>query len=170
MFLTERQAQERLSSEKNLANRFSSSTVHEVVIKSPGKNRVNLTTEERTEIAIRTRTGEKNVDLAKEKNLSQLTISNIKTGKVQGVDEDKVNDVVNEVRDKALERLMHSLGLLTNDKLSGCSAKDLSVIASNMGRVFEKTAQQKFEDKSHINLIIYSPELKQETSFPVIEI
>jgi hypothetical protein len=64
---------------------------------------------------------------------------------------------------------MASLGLLTDDKLTGCSAKDLSTIASNMGRVVEKI-QDKVETPDNINFIIYSPELKQERAFKTIEV
>jgi hypothetical protein len=193
MFLTNEQADKRLSSENNLANRFSKNSnsvranakipekqvteilnpeviVTEKVITLPGKNRVNLSEEERNEIAIETRSGIiSQTESAKQRGLNVLTVHNIAQGKTKGIDEEKVNQVINTVRDRALDRLMHSLGLLTDDKLSGCSAKDLSLIASNMGRVVEKI-QDKTEKPDNINFIIYAPELKQERSFDVVEI
>lgn len=201
MFLTDSQAEKRLSSEKNLARatflrsdsnqtraknpeeitesvtesvpisgEVLTGTVTEKVISLNGKNRINLTREERNEIAIETRTGlHSQTESAKNHNLNLITVHNITQGKTKGIDEDKVNQVISSVRDRALDRLMHSLGLLTDDKLSGCSAKDLSLIASNMGRVVEKI-QNKVEQPDNINFIIYAPELKQERSFETIEI
>ena len=173
MFLTKEQAEKRLSSENNLANRFNSSQVEitEKVIQLPGKKpgSINLEKEVRNEIAIRARLGETQVSLAKEFKVITPTVSSIERGKVKGIDEDKVEKAINEVRDRALDRLMHSLGLITDDKLSGCSAKDLSVIASNMGRVVEKVTP-KTEGPDNINFIIYSPELKKEQAFDVVEI
>jgi hypothetical protein len=179
MFLSEEQAEKRLNSERNLANKFSRSEdkvltpevqVIEKVISLPGKNRINLTKEERTEIAIETRSGSlSQVESARAHGVEVLTVNNIHSGKTKGINEEKVEEVINTVRDRALDRLMASLGLLTDDKLSGCSAKDLSVIASNMGRVVEKTTP-KTEVPDNINFIIYTPELKQERAYETIEV
>ncbi len=191
MFLTNEQANARLNSEKNLALRFGKSeqlnprsqeraidpdarevthTITEKVIPLNGKNRINLTKEERTNIAIQTRTGASSQTVvAQEHNINLLTVNNIHSGKTKGIDEERVKEVTDSVRDHALDRLMASLGLLTDDKLSGCSAKDLSVIASNMGRVFDKI-RDKVETSDNINFIIYSPELKQERAYDVIDI
>jgi len=81
----------------------------------------------------------------------------------------KIEQTIVEVKDRALDRLMHTLGLLTDDKLSGCSAKDLSVIASNMGRVVERTSPKE-ERPDGLTFIIYAPELKQERAYDVVEI
>jgi hypothetical protein len=185
MFLTAKQADARLNSEKNLALRFGNkndivpdtqvpkcqtNTITEKVITLPGKNRINLTKDERTNIAIETRLGvSSQTELARATGLNILTINNIHSGKTKGIDEDRVKEVTNRARDLALERLMASLGLISDDKLSGCSAKDLSTIASNMGRVVEKI-QDKVEQSDNINFVIYSPELKQERAFDVIEV
>jgi hypothetical protein len=189
MFLTNKQASARLNSEKNLArasflpqNAKDAEVPEKILTEDPdvlitekviplsGKNRVNLTTEERTNIAIETRLGTSTqVEVARANNLKVLTVQNIHKGKTKGIDEARVKEITNAARDLALERLMSSLGLLSDDKLSGCSAKDLSVIASNMGRVVVKI-QEKIETPDNINFIIYSPELKQERSFDVIEV
>jgi hypothetical protein len=174
MFLTQEQARARLESSKNLANLLKEESCSEVsieerVIERPGKKGPNLTEETRTEIATRARLGERQIDLAEEFQVPQSAISLIKNGKVKGIDENKAERAISSVRDKALDRLMASLGLISDDKLSGCSAKDLSVIASNMGRVVEKTLP-KSEQHDHINLVIYAPELRQEKSYKVVEV
>lgn len=196
MFLTNEQAEVRLSSEKNLANRFNSGNnsnpvrainnrnntgalvpdekpeviITEKVISLPGKNRINLTKEERTNIAIDARSGANSqTNIARANNLQLLTVNNIASGKTKGIDEERVTRVIGEAKDLALSRLMSSLGLLTDDKLSGCSAKDLSTIASNMGRVVEKI-QDKVQAPDNINFIIYAPELKQERAYDRVEV
>lgn len=173
MFLTEEQAAERLNSEKNLARRFSKAPeiIEERTIHLPGKKpgSSNLSVETRTEIAIETRLGKNQAEVAAERGLAVPTVQKIESGKTQGIDEENVAEVITSVRDRALDRLMHSLGLLSDDKLSGCSAKDLSVIASNMGRVVEKiTPKETAPD--HISFIIYSPELKKESAFKTLEV
>jgi hypothetical protein len=151
-------------------SRESEYSITEKVLPLSGKNRINLTEKERTEIALESRLlGTPRSELAQNYNVTTQSITNIKRGKIQGINESKIEEVTNKIKDKALERLMHSLGLLTDDKLSGCSAKDLSVIASNMGRVVEKISP-KNEVPDNINFIIYSPELRQERSFKTIEI
>lgn len=173
MFLTEKQAEERLASGKNLANaeflKSQSVSVTEKKLILPGKNRINLKIEERNEIAARARTGESASSIAREKGITVATVTNIANGKTKGVDEEKIEKIIGEARDRALDRLMASLGLITDDKLSGCSAKDLSVIASNMGRVVEKI-RDKVEQPDNINFIIYAPELKQERAYDSVEV
>lgn len=175
MFLDPEKARARLESEDNLANRFKKKEekppeIQEVTLHRPGKDRPNLTREERTEIATRAKLGENQQRLADEFGTTQENVSQIKNRKNQkNIDEDKVESTITQVRDKALDRLMSSLGLLTDDKLSGCSAKDLSVIAANMGRVVDKTLP-KSDSPDKINLIIFSPELRQEKSFKVVEV
>ena len=144
--------------------------ITEKVISLPGKNRINLTKEERTNIAIDARSGANSqTNIARANNLQLLTVNNIASGKTKGIDEERVTRVIGEAKDLALSRLMSSLGLLTDDKLSGCSAKDLSTIASNMGRVVEKI-QDKVQAPDNINFIIYAPELKQERAYDRVEV
>jgi DNA-binding Xre family transcriptional regulator len=175
MFLTERQIEERLKSDRNLANadwlkKDAPVTTTEKVISLPGRNRIAISKEERTEIAIESRLGiHTQTELARAHGISQYAVHAIEKGKTKGIDEVQVEKVIGDVKDRALSRLMSSLGLLTDDKLSGCSAKDLSVIASNMGRVVEKISPKETQP-DNINFIIYSPELKQERAFEVVEI
>ncbi len=168
MILTKEQAEERLKNENNLANRFSSGKVIDLPRKGKKKDEGNLTEIERNEIAVRARLGESQQVLAEEFDTRPANISHIKLGKTKGIDEEKVEQQVNAVKDKALERLMKSLGLLDDDKLSKCSAKDLSVIASNMGRVYEKTTSQR--EASPTQVIIYAPQLRDENRFKTIEV
>src|SRR5271155_2259706 len=101
MFLTNEQAEVRLNSERNLANRFSKFPdkqvpekvteitqaeviITEKVIHLPGKTGINLSEEVRTEIATRSRLGESQPHLAKEFNITQANVSSIERGKTKG--------------------------------------------------------------------------------------
>lgn len=143
-------------------------TVEEHILSLSGKNRTNLSRETRNEIALRARLGEKTSALAAEFQITQGNVSHIKTGRTHGIDEKEIVESLSEVRDKALDRLMVSLGLITDEKLAKCNAKELSVVAANMGKVVEKTIPRDSVDR--INLVIYTPELKQERAFDVVDI
>ena len=167
MLLTEEQLEERLNSENNLANRFSGGQVVTLPRRGKKEGERDLTVEERTEIATRARLGEGQKFLAKEFRVDQATISRIENGKSR-INESEVESRIEKVRDLALERLMTSLGFMTNDKLEKCSAKDLSTIAANMSRAVEKTGPR--EGNNNTQVIIYAPEIRKETSFKVVEI
>lgn len=160
MEISQKQAEERLNNPENLASRFS---VIEIPIMRPGKNRPNLTPAQREEIAIRSRTGEKQTDLAKEFGITQGNVSHIERGKTE-IDETTVTPAVQSIQDKALNRLMSTLGLLDDDRLSGCNAKDLSVIAGNMAKVVALTTAKEKSD-NHTTVIVYSPETRGEHTF-----
>jgi hypothetical protein len=128
-----------------------------------------LSVEERTEIAIEAKLGEKSqTEIAQEHGISRQGVAEINAG-VGARDKNAVDEALETARNKALDRLMTTLGLITNDKLSALNAKDLSNIASNMAKVVEKTIPDA-DRNAAINLVIYSPELRSEKAFNSIEI
>lgn len=167
MLLTEEQLEERLKSENNLANRFSGGQVVTLPRRGKKDGERDLTVEERTEIATRARIGIDPKEIASEFNTTVGNVSSIKHGNAR-INESEVESRIEKVRDLALERLMTSLGFMTNDKLEKCSAKDLSTIAANMSRAVEKTGPR--EGNNNTQVIIYAPEIRKETSFKVVEI
>jgi predicted transcriptional regulator len=130
---------------------------------------VNLSVEERTEIAIAARGGENQTVIAERHGVTQAEVSYIEKGKIQGTDEEAVESELETVRRRAVGRLLASLGLLTDDKISGASAKEISVIAANMGRVVQNTMPQQ-NNQAGINLIVYAPTLRAESGFKVHEV
>lgn len=168
MEITQQQADERLKSTANLANRFS---VIEIPIQRRGKKEgsKNLTPSVREEIAVRSRTGESQKSLANEFKTTQANVSNIEIGKTK-VDEPKVSSSVQAIQDKALERLMESLGLLDQDKMSGCNAKDLSVISANLAKVIQQTTPKEESKTNGTTVIIYAPEQRAEHTFKTVQI
>jgi hypothetical protein len=179
MLLTTEEAEARLSSSSNIATRFSCNPEIQMgpiqeaqVISMPKKGREfgksNMPTFLRTQIAVLSHF-ENQKDVAKEFSTTQPHVSNIKNGKHEQ-DLDAVEQVLGKVRDVALEKLMASMGLLDSDKLSACSARDLSGIAANMSKVVEKTLPKQQNQVAQVNLVIYAPAQKEESSFRTIEI
>jgi hypothetical protein len=138
-------------------------------ISRPGQRRSWLPTTERTEIAIEAKLGERRQEeIAAAHGISQVAVAKIKAG--EGLqDEAGVEQALEIARSKALDRLMKSLGLLTDDKISALNAREISAVAANMARVVEKTMPDK-DRQGHINLVIYTPELRSEKSFEVVEV
>lgn len=111
--------------------------------------------------------------------ISPYTVHGYKHGKLgtddgrgQKVDEglrDKVDIAVNGAQKVAVQKLMDALGLITVEKMSKSTAKDLSTIASNMARVVEKTTTRQ-DDANRAQIIIYAPQVKTESKYTTIEV
>jgi predicted transcriptional regulator len=145
-------------------------------IKRPGNCRPWLSSEERTSIAISAaQSGSKQKDIAVAFGVKDSTVSDIVNGtrRIQdtsrSADEIRIDAELNKVREKAIENLMSSLGLMTPDKVSSHSAKDISMICYNMSKVMESTITQE-KATQQINLVVYTPELRNEKSFKTVEV
>ena len=81
----------------------------------------------------------------------------------------KVNTKIESLRDLALEKTLQALGLITIDKLLDANLDDLSKVAFRLSQIaipkFDST-----EDNSKINITIYAPEQKLESSYKTIEV
>lgn len=179
MLLDNKSANARLSAKNNLALRFGRGVtevrdVKVIPIKSPGKKAGSHNVPEfmRTAVAILSRGGENQKTISREFGITQANTSYIESGKTKGIDEEKVAKALDQVRDVALDRLMKSLGLMDEDKLSECSAPALAGIAANMGKVVEKMLprDQSSSNGAGVQLIIYAPQLKDESKYRTIEV
>ena len=150
-------------------------------IKRPGNNRPWLSQQERTriftEVAAAPLDDNKitHTEIALRHGVAVSTVSDIANHVRRVPDTDRsvnqaeIDKALDKVREAAIDRLMAGLGQLTNDKIAAHNAKDISSICSNMARVVQQTIPQ---DKAaqQINLIVYTPELRQEKNFDVVEI
>lgn len=189
MFKTEDQINERLNSKNNLVNRFGNNSAkdipgathpHEVIqennpqitvipLEQPGnKAKPKLDAAQKNEIAVRSRLGEKQHELAKEFKVSQSAIGEIEQGRTK-VNEDLVQAKINEVGDVAMTKLLCALDFITPEKLEKSKATDLSMIASNMSKVVNNV-RGKDSDAPKVIVQIYAPELKSESSFRTISV
>ena len=79
-----------------------------------------------------------------------------------------VNDALERVRSLALDKLVSSMCLITDDKLNEASARELSAVAANMSRVVERTGPR--ESGANVQLVIYAPQQRKEESYQVVDV
>jgi hypothetical protein len=82
---------------------------------------------------------------------------------------EKVSKGLNTARDKALDLLMRSLGLITDEKLENCNATTLSKIAADMSRVIEKTGDKNINVDMSTKVLVYKPRQVSEDEYEIIE-
>lgn len=180
MLLEPQVASERLESPRNLATRFSGknqspyyqpSNVVIIDTKRPGGDPINVPAVDATLIATLGRSKQATqVELAKEFGITQQGVSRIVNKGTSAVDEAAVTSVLDKVEDLALERLMSSLGLITDDKMSKSSAKDLSTIAGNLSKVHSNLKGQGGTNGPVVNIQIFKPEKRAEHLFQTIDV
>ena len=90
-------------------------------------------------------------------------------GKVNQELANRIDEKMDEVRDKALERTMEALGLLDEEKMEKCNAKDLSVVAANMSKVASNTGHQG-NIGAQLNVIVYAPRQKELKEFDFVDV
>lgn len=186
MFKTEDQIKSRLSSERNLVNRFGNgnsslptgsaptiptpSNVTIIPLQQPGniEGKKKLSIEQKNEIAFRSRSGEGQKILGKEFGVSQSAIGEIEQGRTR-VDEVSINKRLDEVQDVAMTKLLESLGYITSDKMEKLGPEKLSTIASNMSKIVGNI-KQKDDNGPRVVVQIYAPELKNENSYKSLDV
>jgi predicted transcriptional regulator len=111
-------------------------------------------------------------NIAKEFGISQAEVSHIKRGNPNAVSpkvESQIESKLLEVKDSAVDRLMKSLGCITDEKLE--SEKDvgkLSSVAANLSRVIDRS--QSGTHAGVVQLNIYAPQIKEESRFKTLEV
>lgn len=188
MELTEEKAEERLNSSKNLLNKLGLSTnrtknnsskedpeVKIVKLHNGGRNKgdKNIPQGIRELVSVAANVGTTK-EAAESFGISHHQAFDYKQGKVN----DQVNDKLVESRDKglgkihdkALEILMHSMGLITPKSMEGMKVKDVVDVAMKISTVVEKTRPESEREGNKPQVIIYAPRVKEENEFEVIEI
>lgn len=160
MILTDAQAEERLSSPHNLANK-----IEHLRCGITGRTCTPIPEQDRRQIAVLDALGEKQKDIAVVFNTTQASVSNIAN---ESEMQQHRTDAVAPIKEKALERLMSSLNLLTNDKLENAKAKELASVAVSMAKVSE--LGREVNDQSNVTVNIYAPQLREEHHFKTIEV
>lgn len=149
-------------------------------IKRPGNNRPWLSKSVRTRIAADVASSPLNgnqtrTQIAQKYGVQVSTVSDIANNvrrvpdSARSVEQEKVDLALDAVREKAIDKLMAGLGQITEEKVQAHNAKDISVICANMARVVQQTIPQE-KTAQQINLVVYTPELRAEKNFDVVEI
>lgn len=178
--LTEEQAKARLNSSRNLASRFGRAssdyeleTPTEVTIiplERPGRTNgsPNFTPDEKVTIGARRRSGERLQSVADDFGTTASVVRNIENGKTKS-DRKRIDEKVESIQDVALLKLMASLNLIDESKLSKLGAKDLGVFAASMSKVVSNTLPKENNGET-VHLHLYAPELRSEQSYQTIEV
>lgn len=184
MKLTREQAEARLSDPRNtalaLAQRLTIRKVkdgHSITHQGTktAEDTTKLTPMMRNLVAILGQT-EPHGDVAKEFNLSRQYVTRLSNGVTNQSSKTKNPElvkVIEEYKDTiietALERTMKSFNLMTDDKLEGSSARELSTIAKNSVDVVEKL-QQRQANGPALSIVIQVPPRREQTSYPVVDL
>jgi len=80
-----------------------------------------------------------------------------------------VERTTTRIRDLALDKLMASLGIINDETLFNCTAKDASTVARNLAGVVEKLSP-KDAATSGVTLVVYAPQQRQETHYETIDV
>ena len=118
---------------------------------------------------MRARLGERQTSLAKEFGVSQSAVGEIEQGRTK-VNEVAIEEKMNTIADKAMDKLLTSLGYMTDDKLDKCKATDLSSIAANMSKVVGNVRGKDSNNGIQVNVQVFAPELRHEGNFKTIEV
>lgn len=105
--------------------------------------------------------------------VSPSTVHEAKHGRISGETVPELKEAVNEnveaVHKLAMERLLKTLGVITDEKLEGLNAKDASTVAANISRVMEKT-MPKGQGDGASRIILVTPTLKTETHYTTVTV
>lgn len=195
MILKKEQIEKRLSSTSNITNPLYSSEKPEVevIIKDGINNHTgkvgskNLSEDEKIAIGViasitdsRTAAGlfgihPSHANDLKNGNLNSGVNTRIRDIELQEKIRERVENTKLTIQERAAEKLLESMGLLSNDKLEKCSAKDLANVSNQMAQVFRNmnssSSPTNMKDSpSKINIVLHQPRPAKESSFDVIEI
>lgn len=171
-FLTSEEANARLENPKNILvdHRF----LHDTKGRKNGSK--NLTHDQRVLVGTIA-----NMTTAKEASkitgvnpMSAHLYSNGKTS-VEKFDETLKQDIderIGDVKDKALNLLMKSMGLISDEDLVGAKLLEKTAVIRDMSGVIDKLTPKNKEqsDENHVHFHIHGPELTDESKFAAIEV
>ena len=186
MIYSEEQANIILNHGNNLSNRVEKDSRDNLVIKkiqhgTEHNDRKSLSTEERVLIGSMARAGfGTHQEIADEMGLAKSTVTNASQGRTTFSThprfvphpelEEKILDKLEPVREKALQKLMQSLDVISEEKLEDLSAKDASVVASNMSKIVVNTLPKNEMNDNRIQIVMYGPKQKELKDFEVVEV
>jgi hypothetical protein len=181
MIFTEEQAEVILTNPKNLVNQIESTNGKLEIkeIKHNNGHKRTLPNEERVLIGTIARAGfGTNDEIAEEFGVTATTVNDLKHGRVCSPAhprfvphpelEEKILGKLNEVEEKAIDKLMASLGVITEEKLNECSAPQASVVASNMSKIVSNCRPQVQDNRKMI--VMYAPRQKSLEDFNVVDV
>jgi hypothetical protein len=166
MVINDEELRRRLESPKNLANLIDRSRICTIVSKSSPPTA-------RAPVVVRATAGALAIqssvpEVAAEFKLSPNSVREATHSRNPEV-RSRVDNAIERVRELALDKLMESLGLLTEEKVKKSTARDISVVAANMSRVVENVTPKQIG--GNVQLVLYAPSrAASESDFAIVEI
>lgn len=105
-------------------------------------------------------------EVAEALDVSTSVVSRAKNGKEVAK---AVDAVTTRIRDMALDKLMASLGIINDENLASCGAKDASLVARNLAGVVDKLTPRE-QAGTNVQLIVYAPKQRSEEHYDTIDI
>ena len=177
-FITEEEMKDRLKKD-NLLDRLNGKKEFEVLLPSnangAGRKEGDKTMPDFLQevIGVLGRTEDQR-GVAKVFGISQPHVQQLSTGKNNGtidlLKKDRVDAQLSRIRDRAVDKLMNAMGLMTDGKMQEETAKDLSGIAANMSKVVQVTLPKEVNDTNLQQVIIYAPETQAEDFYQIKEL
>lgn len=86
----------------------------------------------------------------------------------------KIERGKDRVSELAIDKLMHTLGLLTEEKISECEKpKDIADIAVSMSKIVASMSSSKADKKdaaASVQLTVYAPSMREVSSYTVVDV
>lgn len=107
-------------------------------------------------------------------DVCERTVSNYKAGEINRGKKDAalssaLEKSLDRIQDLAIERMVASIGFMTDDKMENSKAIELSAIAANMSKVIERTLPKEKQGPT-IQVHVYAPRPSAERHFETIEV
>ena len=179
MLYSEEQAEIILNHRENLVNKIDTVGVELKEIRHGGDKRKQPSTAERKVIGAMARSGLGNrAEISKEFDVSVDTVTNYAHGRVTRLSDDgykehpelKIEEQLSPIRERALEKLMSSLGVITDDKLKVLSAPQASLVASQMSKVVKNTMPEVHNNDNRTQIVIMTPKQKDLEDYQMVEV
>lgn len=179
MFIDREELESRLATDKNLVNATKSLQIERCGSgRTPGA--VNRTDSQRAAIGeLAHLVGEQNAaDLT---GASQSQVNSYKRGFNSSGKrhhnpalDNEIQDSLGKVRDAAIDRMLASMGLITDDKLKSVSkATDLATIAGTLSKVAQIGIPKESRDANsgpNVQVVVYAPAIKEEKTYEMVEV
>ena len=166
MILDNDEADERLASPDNVVRSFRNGAGPRL-----GKERASHEVRD-TAVALH-KMGVPNQEVADRLGIEYQDVANYAHNRKVGKGKLKLDpsEAMDDVRQAALNKLMCAMGLITEEKLSKLKAPALAGVASKMSAIIERTMpKEDHNERNAVTLVVYAPQVKEESSFKVVEI
>lgn len=120
--------------------------------------------------------GVRQKDIAEAFDIGQSVVSKAKNGIVtygNGKDEkltQVVNDKKKEIKDQALDKVLHTLGLLTLDDIELLGAKDKADVAVKLAKVADSVTEKSIGNAANVQFVIMTPQVREKVHYEELEV